>query len=206
MLLIPGMPPPFNIGLGKSGGVVASPILILDQFTDTNGTALASHTIAPTNTPATSWTDVVGSWEIQSNKAKIGGSGSGQNPVVVDAGAADVSVTATVTLGASGDIGIIVNYQDGSNYYLVRLFTGAFDLLLAPGFGTVADSGETLAAGTYTFKVVTNGDNIKVYKDGVLKIDYTTAGRSLKTETEHGLRCFATDTTSTVDDFTITTP
>lgn len=94
--------------------------LILDQFTDTNGTALGSHTIAPTNTPETSWTVRNGTVQISSNRAV----GTGSNPggagwvATLDTGETDYRISATLNAGGTGTPQIIVRYStaDGSFY------------------------------------------------------------------------------------------
>ena len=58
--------PPAGPGLAVATGVTT---LILDQFTDTNGTLLTAYTIAPINTPGASWGFLANQFEIQSNRA-----------------------------------------------------------------------------------------------------------------------------------------
>lgn len=195
-----------NYVLLGSGAAAASPTLILDQFTDTNGTALSSHTIAPTNTPATSWTLVAGTWQIQSNKAKVTTASGGQDIAVVDAGMANVTVTVTIVVDAES--GIIANYQDSTHYFLARFTPAATnaDLLINDGgISVLATSSIPIVGGnTYVAKVVTSGDNLKVYVDDVLAIDYTSVGRLFKTATKFGVRSFS-DITTTFDNFTVAT-
>lgn len=183
--------------------VPTQPALVVnDAFTDSNGTSLASHTIAPTNTPPTAWTEQVGAWTISSNAATVAASAGGDNILWLDAGVADVVFEALITLAPStcANVGIMFNYQDASNYWLAGLFRdGSLDTLeiykRVSGTYTQVyqDSSAGLTLGsTVTLRMVTNGDAIEVLVnngDSAYAI-YSTGSRDLKTATKHGLRIY----------------
>jgi hypothetical protein len=200
--------------LVSPGGVTATDpyagFLVYDTFTDDNDTALADHT--PNKRPDTNaWTSLRGTWQVQGNQGKLTTTaGDGQNAVVIDAGTADVTATASLITALAGDTdsGLIVNAVDVDNYWLFTLQAAGACLLYehtTGGFTVRGGAGTfTYSAGTtYAVKVVTNGDAIDCYVDDVLKVSYSVADRPHKTATEHGLRTFQTDTNSAFDNFTV---
>lgn len=199
------------LGVGRRAAVTA---LILDQFTDADNTLLSSHTIAPTNTPATAWTNALGTWRVVSNTArKTASAGDNQNVCYCDAGVADVTIEATFAPTQTYDGGILFNYTDINNYWMyVCSYNGGSVLRIiyeraGGSFNTRAQkSGQTQPFNaTYTLKVVTSGDAVTAYLDGVIDLTYSVSNRPQKTSTKHGLRSFggtASDQTP-FDNFTI---
>jgi hypothetical protein len=197
--------------LSSPSGVTATDpyagFLVYDTFTDDNDTALADHT--PNKRPDTNaWTSLQGTWQIQSNQGKLTTTaGDGQNVVVIDAGAADVTIQADLITGAGTNAGLIANCVDNDNYWLYLVDLGGnCQLYERTGGGFTLRDSDTFSyssGNTYALKVVTNGDAIDCYLDDVLKLSYSAGGRAHKTATKHGLRTFGTDATSAFDNFTV---
>lgn len=106
----------------------------------------------------------------------------------IDSGVADVDVTF-----ATGNTAVQMSYgfrRAGSNYLYVStgINNGLYDVYLSKagtGAGLIATASQALAANTYsTVRIVANGTSVKVYFDGVLKMDTTT---SYVTGTEIGV-------------------
>jgi len=190
-------------GLGSIPGVMGgvAPPLVLDNFTDTNATALDLHT-PDRGGP---WTIVSGTPTIQSNKASSGPTKS------TIAAAANVTITCNTTVyggGPSGN-GLIFRYQDTDNY----LWAGVDLLWQRPVMykviagvgteiglkGTFSESWANNAA--VAMQIVTLGTSLKLYLDTVLKIDITES--SLSTATICGLYADQVGGTTTWDVFKI---
>ena len=109
--------------------------LVLDEFTDADGTALSAHTMAPTNIPAASWVQFgPDAHTIQSNKAQRG-NGTSLSGYVLDAGQPVGKVRATMTdAGQFGfaEVGIIIRYQDINNFFTAErtLSSGVYSVKL----------------------------------------------------------------------------
>jgi hypothetical protein len=187
---------------GGSTGVVT---LISDTFTDTNATALASHVIAPTNTPAASWTVDVGAITISSNKA-IATENSRSS---ADAGIADGSVSASMQMTSNGtdsSMGVAGRVTDASNLWVARLYNGNFDLVeVNAGVFTARDTDAFAhAANTdYLIKIVFNGTSITATVDGGTTLTYTSSFS--QAATKHGLYLYGdSGATARADNFTVT--
>lgn len=101
---------------------------IVDDFTDTNGTALASHTIAPTNlTVPVSWVVHSGVLQIQGNKVVSDGA-QVTHLASVAYGISAMKVTATVTYDNSTglDQGVVARLSNGANYLAAFLYNSTF--------------------------------------------------------------------------------
>ena len=197
-----------SIGLGlnnpgqiMAGAVLGGPaltLLVYDTFTDTNGTSLDAHT--PEIAPGL-WTEQLGQWEIQSNGAQLATiAGDNQHIATIDPGAADVTIETSITqrIGLM-DIGIIANYQDQNNHWLcLWRADGDVASILQRTAGVYTDRGSVATApepgvgSSGTIKVVTSGDTITLFINGVQKVTYTTSGRALKTQTRCGIRDYTT--------------
>lgn len=156
--------------LSASGTVIT--ILVRDEFTDANGTALTAHTIAPVNEPATDWTAGVGTFQIQSNKAE-GNSDADNDQTWCDAGDADVSVSADATpshtdIANAAHPSLLLRGTDATHNWVtilqsaldqVRIYENTGTGYVERAVGAVAlDSGAT-----YAFKAVLSGQTITVY-------------------------------------------
>lgn len=173
--------------------------LAYDAFDGTNGTDLNSHK-----------PDIGGAWTQPwsgTDQLKLNGSGAAvptyptsTKPRHILSGAAtangtfDLTYYQNATLADVGEYGVIVNYQDTNNYWVVG---GYFNKMLiqrvVAGVTTnVLDalwtSGGSGNNAQHVIRVVVNVDNIKLYRDGVLQHDYTAAGRPLSTATGIGVK------------------
>ncbi len=167
--------------------------LILDNFTGTNGTDLTAHTISPTNTPSTSWTNGLGgaaAYTIQSNRAVAFGL---QGMIdLVNAGAADVTISATVRcVNAAAEAGLTFRWQDSSNYWFVTGYAGdGKSYLYKVSGGSVTNptsGGSGVTSGVdFVLQVVLSGSSITVNINGVQAYTASTGG-FLDTATMHGL-------------------
>lgn len=198
--------------LTNSGGAAAPVTLILDQFTDTNGTAIGSHTIAPTNVPATSWTAQVGTFQIQSNSVQnIGGAANGH--CTLDAGVANCTLSGDVTCpdqatGVNQDTGLVGRWSNASNYWRVGINEQDDLFRIVERAATVNTS---RASASVTFGVGSTGairasflaQSITATVDGANEISYGSAALN-ESATVHGV--FGSVAASAVDNFKVTTP
>lgn len=189
--------------------------LILDQFTDTNGTDLGSHTIGPTNTPSTSWTKRSGSdaltgastqvMTIQSNACQSNNTG-GAAQYSLDAGQADVTISAdfNVSSASSGQkCGILFRRQDGNNWWTAQYENSSGKIYIfeiSGGSATQRDVQTPGASSTFTMTVTLSGNSIDVTIGGGVHATYSSS--DFATATQHGLRC-DNNLNMTYDNFTI---
>jgi hypothetical protein len=195
---------PKRRGLAPSGGAAAGPTtLISDTFTDTNGTALASHTIAPTNTPATSWTVGEGTGTTEGNRARIAGAVCSAN---CDAGIADGTIQATVRRSGTSDNAVMFRYQDATNYWIADLqAAGAFKIFErnAGSFTERATAVATFSADTdYVVTVILNGTSIIARVDGANELTHTST--FLQSATKHGIWGARSSGNVEFDNFSVT--
>lgn len=122
---------PLLTGLTHKRGAV-SPVatLIYDTFTDSDGTALASHTIAPTNTVSASWSVIAGAMQITSNRA-YGTINSSRG--LVDVGIANFKVSSNNFKAAASSTALYARYQDANNYLVLTRESGALRLYKVDG-------------------------------------------------------------------------
>src|SRR6185503_7068298 len=90
---------------------------IRDTFTDPDATPLGSH--AMDSGPG--WSIGAGTWFIQSNKLRKTATDATHEVASVDAGKADVTVSADLTLPANSHAGVVVRHTDASNFWLAQL-------------------------------------------------------------------------------------
>jgi predicted outer membrane repeat protein len=195
---------PFRMLGGSSAAAAGPTTLILDNFTDANSTALTSHTIAPTNTPATSWSALELTYEIQSNRAQ--NSGGAIASTYCDSAAADGTITSIVRRSGAVDCALAFRITDANNYWLADLqAAGAFKLFnkAAGSYNEIATTAVTFTDATdYTIKVILNGTSIKAYVNDANELTTTSAVR--QTETKHGLWKAGAGGAGIFDDFTVT--
>ena len=183
-----------GVGSGMSGmsgmaGAGGLSLKVRDEFTDTNGTLLGSHTIAPTNVPSTSWGGIQGGADIQSNQANAT---STQTRFICNPGAADGEVRCDVIAqAADGRHGVVVRAQDASNFWFVGFQSSANTFYIeernAGTFTVRASVGKTINGGqTYAVRAVLSGSNIAGTIDGGSDISYGSA-TFLQSQTAHGL-------------------
>ena len=187
----------------KRGSAAAAGPLILDQFTDTNGTSLSAHTIAPTNTPATAWTIRQGTFTIQSNRAQA--STGFSDFVTLQAGIADGTFSVIVIPTADSltngvDQGIILRQTDTSNYVEVVIQGNSFRAFEVSGGFTLKDSeAVAITAGvSYTIEVIVSGSSYTATLNGGSALSFTSTKN--QTTVRHGLNG---SNSTQFDDFTI---
>lgn len=185
-----------SIPLTGAGSSVSDPYaayLIYDSFTEAGGdVALQSHTPEKGGVwvrTATALNFVV----------KGAGAGVMQPPIsqaaewgyVQDAGRADVTIIIDLADIQASYQGIVFNYQDASNYWVFYASANNVTYYLRKwiaGVETVIGNAGVVAAGSsHQLKVVTLGDSVTCYVDGVSTITTAPAGRQLKTATKHGV-------------------
>jgi hypothetical protein len=149
--------------------------IFTDTFTDTDGVVLSTHNVL--------WsTSGAGSWEINTNKARMTADGV-TGYAVVDAGVVDHEIEFTVTTPntepASGAdewyCGGMVRWTDVNNFVLVRmLYTSSGEIEITQtigGTGVVIKFNSNMAwvkATAYTFKIAAKGSDLCVYLAGEL--------------------------------------
>lgn len=125
--------------------------LLYDTFTDTNGTLLTAHTMDVGG----GWTNQIGTFDIQSNRANRASAGSPDNQSVAtaDAGMADYEVTCTVNGAAGSDgTGIAVRYSaSNQRFYFaqIEILNNAFRIYeYNAGYTQRATASTSLTGGT----------------------------------------------------------
>lgn len=151
-------------------GPVVSQTLFYDDFGDGN---------------ADGWTSTSGSWSVQSSQLVGQASSSNSYSVAGDSAWTDYSLEAKVNVtnntGGNKDAGLVFRYTDANNHYVLYLKnndkTGRKMELVKVVGGvrtTLAYSNPSIAPDTfYAYKIVANGQQISVYKDGQLEFAVT---------------------------------
>jgi hypothetical protein len=166
-----------------------SPYLLYDTFSDVDATALASHVMDYGG----GWTAHVGTWEINSGKARQTNTTGGVMVATADSGSGDGTYEFDLTTNAATDFtaGIAFRFSDTSNWW--RFFassgTGNWRLIehTASAGGTVRATYAVApaVATTYHVKVVLAGTSISCYVDGTLAASFTSSAQ--QTNTRHGI-------------------
>jgi hypothetical protein len=207
---------PAVIGQGAVPRILTAGVTLgNDTFTDTNGVRLGVHTAEAGG----AWTEQVGTWAIQGNRASVTLGGSAAI-ATQSLGATDVEVSVTVVapnpLTDADDIaaGVVVRYVDANNYIVVRCLqtpaqVNSHEIELAEvigGSGPVVHKpnlGDTYAAGgSYLLTVQAFGDLIRVLLDGDPVIAYYTQTGS-PMGTRHGLYRNTQDDGSVYDGWSV---
>jgi hypothetical protein len=181
--------------------------VIVDTFTDTDGTAIAAHT-PDINTPGNPWASIAGVWKTLSNKA-YPSSSSVLPHSVIDSTYADCTVQVDVTLYASSaKTGLVARYTDANNHWELTLSIGTGLLeLIERNAGvnyTRASTSVTIATGqTHTLKLVMSGTSFTGTMDGTNTITYSSS--SFQANTVHGIRGTNSQTTERHDNFSVAT-
>jgi hypothetical protein len=165
-----------NLSATGSGGALGPTVLAKDTFTDVTNTDLTSHSmdvgLGWNTTPAT------GAFRIQNNQAQ--GAGASQN-ARTNTQQSNVTAQVVITFPSGGnDIGLILRYQDDSNYWGAVLDTNAGSLevyeLVAGSFTLRASSNPSININTpYTLKAVCSGNTITATLNGGNQSQYTSA-------------------------------
>jgi hypothetical protein len=167
---------------------VTGATLASDTFTDTDATALTSHSAEAGG----AWTNILGTWTVQSNRASCAAA-SGSNMITQSLGTANAECSVDIITPASFPTttvraGICVRYVDSSNYLFVRLYkdSGTSEIEInetVAGSGLISHKVDLSAAAvavntTYTLKVQISADPnggadlMHVLLDGKLRLSY----------------------------------
>jgi hypothetical protein len=191
-------------------------LLIYDTFTDTDGTAIASHTIAPTNIPATSWANGgITPFTIIGNQAGSTTVNANNAHAVCNPGIADCIITcdATASSTANNDNnvdGIAARWTSGGFYWRIGVHPFRDLFLILERNNSVdtlrASTAMTITPGsTYAIVVTLSGSTISATCNGANAISYNGATMN-QTVTRHGIcisRALAAD--SRIDNFQVYT-
>ncbi len=168
--------------------------IIKDTFSgETDGTRLASHVIAPTNTAGASWSENGGIWAVHSSPAAAYQfSANLSQPATVDALNADVTITCDLILGgtaASTLAGLAFRLTGTGDYWFawIRGDTNKLELYDRAGSANnlVDDDPYTVPTSTTaTMTATLNGTSISV-TIGSATVGATSSTR--QTATKHGL-------------------
>ena len=183
---------------------------VSDTFTDTNDTALTSHTMDV----GSGWTAIAGTFKISGNNA-VSNSVVNEDRTYCDAGQSNYELTCdTVSYYTSSILfrlaSIMFRYQDTNNFWLVdpEFHTSTYALYERVGgsFTLRTSVTEALASGAAAaIKIIANGTSLEVFLNGVSKLTYTSS--SFQTQTKCGIRYAASSpipTTPTWDNFLVT--
>ena len=195
--------------LNRYPGQGAAPgptVLILDEFTDADGTLLSAHTIAPTNTPGGSWVAALGSFSIDTNKARVT-TNLVNSWALVESGVSDCKVSSVVrqTVGNNRDMFLVFRATDKDNCFYLAFYNGGFDLytITAGAFVLRASDTPAMAAATdYTMLISGSGNTVTATLDGLYTLSYTSAHQN--TATIHGIN--NSRVVIVFDDFKVTVP
>lgn len=166
--------------------------LLEASFDGADGTDLASY--VPEVGPA--FAVHSGVWQLAGNKLRLLSMTAGRSHATVNVGVADVTFVVQITYPASDDFrsGLIINRLNNGNYWMVWVNSesggpGTFLYKVVTGPDVLAGSHPYVPAlgSTVEWRVVTAGDNLKVYADDVLLIDHTETGRSFQTQPSFGV-------------------
>jgi hypothetical protein len=208
---------------GYLGGMTTTPsgptVLILDQFTDTDGTLFSAHTIAPTNTPGTAWTNYSGALtlEIASNRVAIpAAGGNGRRLYAVNSGVSNGVCSFDIVVGAASrmDAFGVLRLSNATNYFLLGVENGD------GGVGSYKLVLYSVEAGVITQRAITNIANVSnttqaitatmsgnsiSWAMGIYSNSYSSAFNS--TATNHGTALYkdATFVAQNMDNFQVTT-
>lgn len=171
--------------------------LISDAFTRADGDSLGSD-----------WTEVLGDWDIVSNKVASQTASTANLAYwsgTFNTASADYDVSGDcLKSGDVGSSGIIGRYQDSSNYYRLYVSTFLQQLVLEKKVAGVNTTLGTYSAGqsndtTFVLKLSFVGTAIKGYQDGVQRISVTDSAFSAIGKP--GI--YADDDGATVDNFLV---
>lgn len=162
---------------------------------------------------ATGWTPTSGTWSVQSSQYSGQAGGSNSYSIAGESTWTDYTLDAKVNVtnntNGNKDAGLIVRYTDANNYYMLYIKNNdhassrKMELIktVAGVKTTLGYSNPSIVADTlYAYKIVLNGGNISVYKDGALQFS---AVDTAFTSGKIGLRTYA-NTKAIFDDVSVT--
>lgn len=157
------------------------------------GTSSSGHT----------WSALRGTWGINSNQGYMATNGNGQNYVVIDVGAANITVECTFPTATTG-CGVSFRGTDESNIFIWYKINSSLVNCYKRVSGSYTELfslSESMVDGD-TLKVVCNGNSIELYRNGTLKTTLTESFNN--TAPKHGLYKEGSSTTARWDTFSIT--
>ena len=163
-------------------------VYVYDKFTDANDVSLDAHILDKPKTAL--WSEVVGTWDIQTNQANAA-TISGYAAAVVESGYADCTVSVIVkSVINANNAYIVFRYVDGNNYLTFNLNNTldrvTFAQKVSGSITVLLNENVTITTGNdYVLSAILSGNTVKCYIDGVLKID--TTNNNLLTATKHGI-------------------
>jgi hypothetical protein len=165
------------------GGPDIPPTSYLVEDTFTRANSASSLGVADSGQ---TWTAHAGTWGITSDKGYLA-TQSGDSVATVDAGAADIDMSCTITM--QGAPGLVFRATDNNNYLLFMYNGGEMQVWqrVAGSYTKLSGVTQGVTPGVaYVYRVVTLGTSITTYLDGVLKNSVTSS--QFQTATRIGLR------------------
>lgn len=160
---------------------------VFDTYTDTNGTAIASH-VPEIRPGSNAYTTNGGTWTIQSNKLALA-SPTGIPWCVIDAGISDGIVEGVIDPGGSGGSGLVFRFVSGGagseSFIYCRLFGGTSLGLfkyVSGAFSTITTATVSAPGEPFTLKVELISTTVRVYLNGTLHITQTVTDHSTATK------------------------
>jgi hypothetical protein len=146
----------------------ARPYLVYDSFTDSDSTALGSHT----SERGSGWTVSSGSMSIVSNRARA----TATAVATIETNQADIILTAVIRASAISvnAWGINFRYTDDNNRWIFNWNATTIELYkIVTGTPTLVDSAsKTFSINTdYTVQITCNGNSIVILTDGGSQVD-----------------------------------
>lgn len=147
-----------------------------------------------------SWTQNVGSWAASGGVAAATALSGGRAIATVDAGKADVIISANMTV-PTATLSLVVRWTDENNFVMLRRTPTNLQLVkvVAGVTTTVSDNASTYVAGAEV-RLVCEGTKFRMfYNSAAVSTEQTIADAAVQSATMVGLR--SGDTTCTVDNF-----
>lgn len=145
------------------------------------------------------WTeDVDRSYVLSDGKLDLGGNANLANTGVSNnAPQADIDITFDLTIDPNFNSGMHIHFNtidDNNGWFIYHSPPFLAPVRIMAGVpSSLGDFGLSIGISGYTtiaVRIVTKGDNFKIYRDGVLAIDKTVADRNFKAATGFGLSWF----------------
>ena len=186
--------------------------LVTDYFTDPNDTSLHAHS-PDLDVVGSGWTERVGDFDIQGNRATNQGAAGVGSLASIPAGKSDVIIDAIIYIGSAdgGDNNGIIARRDAVNgyYWHVRISSSGDEIQLYEMDGSPtkrASAAVVIDVETdYDLRMICKGTNISGFVDGGNMISYASASQN-QSETVHGIRIkqdVLINTKAKVDNFLI---
>lgn len=176
-------------------------ILRADNFNGRGNAAIGTPSDA-----GSAWSTIF-TWTTTTGNVAVNSGGDSQATCVLESGASDVEIQATVgSVTSTSNVGLCARQTDYQNYILAT-FEGsggtAFRLFSVTGgaFTQIGSTGSGFITSGDVIKLVVNGTSIESFVNGVSVRSGTSSAH--QTVTRHGLRAHSDGGVTTFDDFTI---